>query len=247
MEKSMILIFVVIALVAIGFFYSSFLSTFDDNELNNDPPIIHHFTATPEIVNFGEISVLNWSVSGANSVQIDGIDDSGMYSYFPFSGSVIVAANKNKTYTLTAYNEHAPDPAINVATSNTTVTIVVNRSTILPIDFETYEPHDRLVVTQTDGNLRWRELSIQSSTDVFFHVGIMGDLKTYLLSNISHAIVDTDVESSQPGDSEGIIQESDYISFGADKTTDSVIIKIYQTSTNTLLGIYVIQSIIPDI
>jgi len=62
-------------------------------------PTIHTFTATPASITLGGAAMLNWSVSGANMVTIDGIGNvasSGMQTVYP---------SRTTYYTLTATNQ----------------------------------------------------------------------------------------------------------------------------------------------
>ncbi len=62
-------------------------------------PTIHTFTATPASITLGGAAVLNWSVSGANVVTIDGIGSvasSGMQTVYP---------SRTSYYTMTATNQ----------------------------------------------------------------------------------------------------------------------------------------------
>jgi hypothetical protein len=64
-----------------------------------DKPVIRAFSASPAIIDAGEVSILSWSVSGANSVFIDqGVGNVAV------SGSTTITPSVTTTYTLTANN-----------------------------------------------------------------------------------------------------------------------------------------------
>jgi hypothetical protein len=75
-------------------------------------PIITSFTATPTTITAGENAILQWNVSGANSVTVD----QGM-GVVPFSGTRAIGPTAATTYTLTAQGNNGP------ATSTVTVTV----------------------------------------------------------------------------------------------------------------------------
>jgi len=231
MEKIAILVTAFAVLISIGFLSSSFLSIFGNNEPNGEPPSINFFIVKPEIVNFGEASVLNWSVTGEHTeIIIEG-------EYVGYNGTQIIAANTNKTYNLTASNYYGR--------VNASVLVTVIRSTSSPIEFEVHERNNRLIVKQTDGNLKWTDISIISTSDLNFvacNSTLYPQAWSLLEANTLHAIVNGDVNNGINGVSNQLISESDFLYFEADSPKESTIIKIYHSSTHTLLGVYVIQS-----
>ena len=62
-------------------------------------PTIEHFTATPESINPGELSILSWSVKNATNITID--QDVGTVSA---TGTTEVSPEETTIYTLTAKN-----------------------------------------------------------------------------------------------------------------------------------------------
>ena len=78
-------------------------------------PNITTFTGTPESIGPEQDATLSWSITGANSANID----QGIGSVNPASGSISVSPNSSTTYTLTATNTCGTDSA--------TVTIQVNK------------------------------------------------------------------------------------------------------------------------
>ncbi len=78
-------------------------------------PSITTFTGTPESIKPGQDATLSWSITGANSANID----QGIGSVNPASGSISVSPDSSTTYTLTATNTCGTDSAA--------VTIQVNK------------------------------------------------------------------------------------------------------------------------
>ncbi len=76
-------------------------------------PFIDSFTATPEIINVGESSTLEWQTTDATSAEID----QGVGSQ-PVDGSVLVSPLTTTTYTLTATN------ALGSTTAEVTVGVI---------------------------------------------------------------------------------------------------------------------------
>ena len=80
------------------------------------PPNITTFTGTPETIQLGQESTLNWSIADADSANID----QGIGSANPVSGSINVSPQSTTVYTLTASND--------CGTRNSSVTVSVLRS-----------------------------------------------------------------------------------------------------------------------
>ncbi len=81
-------------------------------------PFIHWFSADPESIVAGEVSILSWSVSNANSVTISPTIVGNPRGSVDASGSLPIAPSVSTTYTLTAANA--------AGTSSQSVTIIVN-------------------------------------------------------------------------------------------------------------------------
>jgi len=111
MEKTAILL-IVIMMVSIGLLSGC-------SEQDSITPVINSFTATPAVINIGDTSVLNWSVSGATTVSINNgignVDLDGSYSVVP---------TINQTYTLIAFNLFG--------NSKKSIVVIVNPAEIKP-------------------------------------------------------------------------------------------------------------------
>jgi hypothetical protein len=111
-------------------------------------PIIHSFSADPESISAGDISLLSWEVSNADSIDIFGFKDSAQVDS---SGSIYVKPSTTYKYSLTATNS--------IGTSRATVTITVKESTAEQALAPTPKP------TPTEANLAER-LEKELSGDV---------------------------------------------------------------------------------
>lgn len=93
-----------IALTVIGVGFLSGCNEQTPEELS--APTINFFTVTSSIVIYGNSTVLNWSVTGANSVSIDnGIGN------VTFNGPLTIFPTQNLTYTLIAVNSYGSSNA----------------------------------------------------------------------------------------------------------------------------------------
>jgi len=81
-------------------------------------PFIHWFSADPESIVAGEVSILSWSVSNADSVTISPTIVRNLGGSVDASGSAPISPSVTTNYTLTAANA--------AGTSSETITIIVN-------------------------------------------------------------------------------------------------------------------------
>lgn len=128
-------------------------------------PVINTFTATPLTIAVGEDSVLEWDVSGANSIVITDQDDAEVVDSPEASGThtVTLDAEGTYTYTLTAENSGGTvtrDVSILVTSEADTLPVIVafaaTPATIVSGDISTLEwevsNFDSLVITDEDDN-----------------------------------------------------------------------------------------------
>ncbi|MGA9049287.1 MAG: hypothetical protein WB588_09870 [Dehalococcoidia bacterium] len=106
-------------------------------------PAINSFTANPAIINTGGVSVLQWNISGANSVSI-----SPLIGAVNPIGTITVTPATSTTYTLTATSTGGS----NIDTVK--VMVPTDNSTLMPVilDFSVQPP---LIDENATSNLSW--------------------------------------------------------------------------------------------
>ena len=155
-------------------------------------PIVQLFEATPSVINPGEFAYLRWSVSGANSVTIDG--DIGNVAV---NGSIPISPSATTFYTLTASN------AVGSITARTQI-IVIGSTVIKPIspalnppiirDFHT----DRGVVPVGGYAVLSWEVSDASEVSLvpIGHVDVNGEVTVHPTTTTTYVLTATNVAGS---------------------------------------------------
>lgn len=129
-----------------------------------DRPVVRTFSASPAIINAGEVTTLSWTVSGANSVFIDqGVGNVAL------NGSTTLSPNVTTIYTLTA-NNAAGNTAVRCqvtvrgtqGSTTTGTTATTAQSSAPQINYFIAEP--AVIVIGGSSMLRW---DVAGATNLF--------------------------------------------------------------------------------
>ncbi len=181
--KKQLIIGIIIILLAVG------LSGCNESRQNNDNEVVSQsqnqtvghivsFDANPDEITLGETVILQWNVTGAESVSID----NGIGT-FPSVGNHTISPLKTTTYTLTA---HFSVPVI-IGSSKATVTIEVVSSLPVIISMEISEWND------TANTITWEVTKVEGGpvTD--------SDVDKFIVDENGHIASGQSVESYSGG------------------------------------------------
>jgi len=136
--KKIAVLLIVLMMVSVGFLSGCNKQTEQTSE-EGTPPIINSFTATPAVIDLGNATVLNWSVTGATSISINkGIGNVAL------TGSYTIKPMQNQTYILTAFNSYGNSSASVLITVIPEPSEEYNNQTVLTIK-ELWQKRDSLV------------------------------------------------------------------------------------------------------